>query len=25
VSDTCRQHYSCRGGEDGTQRIHSHN
>jgi hypothetical protein len=24
VSDACRQHYGCRGGENGMERIHSH-
>ena len=24
VSDACRQHYGRRGGENGTERIHSH-
>jgi hypothetical protein len=24
VSDACRQHYGCRGGENGTEWIHSH-
>jgi hypothetical protein len=24
MSDACRQHHGCRGGENGTERIHSH-